>query len=83
MPYLATQFELSAIKDMQENMQLLAEQLRPLVKNRSELQSYGNIQMALKDMEKAILIFRLNTLLFPNETAVWNSLTEAAWKIKE
>lgn len=76
-PYLAAQFEFSTIKDMQENMQLLVEQLRPMVNNRFELQSYANVQLSLKDMEKAILIFRLNTLLFPNEAAVWNSLTDA------
>lgn len=82
--YLATQFQQSALRDMELNMQQLADQLRPLVQNRGELQSYGYIQMALKDVEKAVLVFRLNTLLFPNEPAVWSSLTEAsARRLKE
>ncbi len=80
-PYLANLFRTSTIRDMEASLQQVAEQLRPLVANRAELQSYGNIHMALKDMEKAILVFRLNTLLFPNEAAVWNSLADAAKRL--
>jgi hypothetical protein len=75
-PHLAAIFQTSNIKDMAANMQQLADQLRPLVQNRFELQSYGNVYLAQKDMDKAMLIFRLNALLFPNEAAVWSSLAE-------
>jgi thiol-disulfide isomerase/thioredoxin len=77
---LAARFQQSTVREMETNMQQLAELLRPLVQHRAELNSYGYVQMGLKDMEKAILIFRLNTLLFPNEPAVWNSLADANLK---
>lgn len=76
-PLLAKLFLNSTPRDMEASLQQIAEQLRPLVTNRFELQSYATIHMGLKDMEKAVLVLRLNTLLFPNDTAVWNSLAEA------
>jgi hypothetical protein len=79
-PVLAARFQQSNVRALETNMQQLAELLRPLVQNRAELNSYGYVQLGLKDMEKAILIFRLNTLLFPNEPAVWNSLADANLK---
>jgi thiol-disulfide isomerase/thioredoxin len=78
--HLAALFESSTVQNMATNMQQLADQLRALVQNRGELNSYGYIQLSLKDMDKALLIFRLNTLLFPNEISVWNTLTEASLK---
>lgn len=80
---LDAQFQRSTVRDMEMNMQQLAEQLRPLVQNRAELNSYGHIQLSLKDMEKALLIFRLNTLLFPNDPAVWSSLTDVSVRLRE
>ena len=79
-PHLAAQFQSKTVKDMEAGMQQLADQLRPLVPNRFELQSYANIQFSMKDMEKALFILRLNTLLFPNESAVRTSLTDACLK---
>lgn len=79
-PHLAALFQSKTVKEMEAGMQQLADQLRPLVSNRFELQSYAAIQLSLKDMEKALFIFRLNTLLFPNEAAVWASLTDACLK---
>ncbi len=82
-PVLAARFQQSSVGAMEINMQQLAELLRPLVQNRAELQAYGYVQLGLKDMEKAMLIFRLNTLLFPNEPAAWNSLADATKRLKE
>lgn len=79
-PHLAAQFKSTGIKDLETKMQQLTDELRPLVQNRGELQSYGNIHMSLKEPEKALLIFRLNCLLFPNDPAVWTSLTDASLK---
>jgi hypothetical protein len=82
-PVLAARFQQTTARELETNMQQLADLLRPLVQHRAELQSYGHIQLSLKDMEKAILVFRLNTLLFPNDPAVWTSLTEASLKLRE
>jgi hypothetical protein len=79
-PVLAARLQQSTVRELQTNMQQLADLLRPLVQHRAELHSYGNIQLSLKDMEKAILVFRLNTLLFPNDPAVWTSLADASSK---
>jgi hypothetical protein len=79
-PFMATTFQSYSVKELEPNMQRLAEQLKLLVQNRAELSSYGNILLSMKEMDKAILIFRLNTLLFPNEAAVWTSLTDACLK---
>ena len=58
-------------------MQQVADQLKPLVQNRYELASYANIHLSLHDTEKALLLYQLNTLLYPNEAEVWNALTAA------
>lgn len=79
-PYLTTQLQSTPVKEMGNRMQELVNTLRPLVQNRYELQSFGLIQMALKNLEKAILVYRINSLLFPNEQEVWNSLTDACLK---
>src|SRR5687768_16056770 len=79
-PFMATTFQSYSVKELEPNMQRLAEQLKPLVQNRAELASYGNILLSQKEMDRAMLIFRLNTLLFPNEAAAWTSLTDACLK---
>lgn len=79
-PHLAALFQSSSVQSLAANMQQLADQLRPLVQNRAELHSYGQVQLSAKDMEKALLIFRLNTLLFPNEPSVWTALTDVSLK---
>lgn len=79
-PVLASRFQQSTLREMETNLQQLTDLLRPLVQNRSELNSYGYIQMSLQETEKALLVFRLNALLFPNEPAVWDSLAQAMAK---
>lgn len=75
--FLYPQWRKSSVNDLTSRQQQLASQLKPLVKNRYELHSYGLIHLALKETEKAILIFRLNTLLYPAEPEMWNGLAQA------
>ena len=75
--FISKLFQSSSPADMRKNMLQLSDQLRPLVQNRYELNSYGNIQLSLHETEKALLLYQLNTLLFPNEPEVWNSLAAA------
>lgn len=71
---LYEQLQKTSVKKLTNKQQEVADGLKPLAKHRAELLSYGYIHLALKEYEKAILIFQLNTLLFPADAEVWNGL---------
>jgi tetratricopeptide (TPR) repeat protein len=47
------------------------------VKNEGELNTMGYVLLAAKEIEKARVIFKLNTLLFPESSNAYDSLAEA------
>jgi tetratricopeptide (TPR) repeat protein len=59
----------------------LAAALRPLVRSSAELNSLGYVCMAASDMDKALLTFELNALLFPADVNVYDSLGEINLKM--
>jgi len=73
---LIKQLQKSSVKKLDKKQQQVADALKPLAQHRGELLAYGYIQLAQKEYEKAILIFRLNTLLFPADAEVWNGLAK-------
>lgn len=69
------------IHDLQQDTTQMAEQLKGMVRNSSELNSLGYVWMAAGEMEKALLAFQLNAQLFPNTVNVYDSLGEISMKM--
>jgi tetratricopeptide (TPR) repeat protein len=59
----------------------LAEKLKGMVKHSGELNSLGYTWMAAGETGKAMMAFKLNATLFPNEANVYNSLAEINMKL--
>lgn len=65
-------------KDMKEAaLQGLVPQIQPLVKHTAEFNSLGNVLMASGQTAEAVNVLRLNSLLYPGNTALLNILAEA------
>ena len=78
--HLSQLFKASSLSGLEKDIQTIASTLKPIVKNSAELNSYGYVLMAAKETAKAIFVFKLNSLLYPNNANVFDSLAEAYWK---
>jgi thiol-disulfide isomerase/thioredoxin len=68
-------------RDMGEaDLKALVPQLQVLAKSTAEFNSFGNVLLASGNTPEAINVFRLNTLLYPDNTALCNNLAEALVK---
>ena len=76
-PFMDSLFRKHALRKLKKSIQRVAGQVKPLVQNRYELFSYAKVKMALQDTGSAIYLYQLNTLLFPGDPEVWNSLGAA------
>ena len=54
----------------------IAETIKPILKNAAELNTYGYVLMAAKLLDKALLVFKLNILLYPKNANLYDSLGE-------
>jgi tetratricopeptide (TPR) repeat protein len=68
------------LNTIEDNLQKVAEDLKATLKNSSELNSYGYVLLGIKDFKKALTVFRLNTLLYPEDANTFDSLAEAYMK---
>jgi hypothetical protein len=75
--YLVNMFQTSSLIAIEEKMDLTISKLKPLVQRSAELNSFANVLMTAKDLERAIVVYRINTLLFPTEVEPLNSLAGA------
>ncbi len=65
-------------KEMDEAaLQAFVLQLKPLVRNTAEFNSFANVLLAAGNHTEAINVLRLNTLLYPDNPAAFNGLAEA------
>ncbi len=69
------------IRDAAADSSALATTLKPLVSNSAELNSLGYTWMAAGEMDRALLAFTLNALLFPGNANVYDSLGEIHLKL--
>ncbi len=60
-----------------ESLNSLAMELRPLCKHYGEFNAYGYVLLAAHKQAEAINVFRLNTVIYPNISGVFDSLGEA------
>jgi tetratricopeptide (TPR) repeat protein len=62
-------------------LQQLQPQLQPMVKHYGEFGAYGHMLFAAGDSTEATNVFRLNTMLYPGNAAVLDTLAEALIKL--
>ena len=55
----------------------IADDLKPLSTKPSELATYGSVHLYRKNIDKAVAVFEINRLLFPDEAVVYASLAAA------
>jgi len=60
-----------------ENLQNLVATLKPLCKHSGEFNAYGYMQLAAKNTIEALNVFKLNTMIYPDNAALFDSLGEA------
>jgi len=65
-------------KDMtDEELQSLVATLKPLCKHSGEFNAYGYMQLAAKNTNEALNVFKLNTMIYPDNAGLFDSLGEA------
>jgi tetratricopeptide (TPR) repeat protein len=60
-----------------ERLTGLAATLKPVCEGMRDINAYGFVLLAQKNYTEALNVFRLNTVLFPNVAATYNSLADA------
>lgn len=60
----------------EDALQNFAKQLKPLTRHSGEFNAYGYVLLAQKKYAGAINVFKLNCLLYPNNTGILDSLAE-------
>ena len=73
-------FEFTDIKDLEANYDNLFNSLRYFAKESKELNTLGYVFLNRKDYDKALLIFKINTIIFEYEPNVYDSYGEALAK---
>lgn len=58
-------------------LQNLVAALQRLTKHTGEFNAYGYMQLAAKNVNEALNVFKLNTMIYPGNAGVFNSLGEA------
>lgn len=84
--YKAITYWQKAVKQKGKNMtdivlQQVADSVKTLCKHSGELNAYGYMLLAQKNVTEAINVFKLNTLLYPENANVYDSLAEAYYTI--
>jgi len=67
-------------KKAEEELQNLVSTIKPLCKHQGELNSFGYLLLRDKKYNQAINVFKLNTLIYPNDPNLYDSLGEAYYK---
>lgn len=77
--YLQPLLQTGYLSDTSADLQGLVIKIKPLVKSVAELSSLGSVLLSAQEPVKAAMVFRLNTLLYPQEPGPWNSLGYACF----
>ena len=74
--YMDSLFKNSQLTEIENKLSETAELVKPVLKNAAELNTYGYVLMARKEPAKALLVFKLNILLYPKNANVYDSMGE-------
>ncbi|GAB3517171.1 hypothetical protein GCM10027442_36060 [Emticicia fontis] len=64
-------------KQLTKELENIREEIKPLLRNYSELNAYGYVLLAQKRYPQAIAVLELNTNVYPQEANTFDSLAEA------
>ncbi|HEX4375505.1 MAG TPA: hypothetical protein VHZ50_19520 [Puia sp.] len=78
--FLINFFQKNDPSNISSNYSDLKNKLKPLAAASSELNTYGYVLMAAGEMQKAGIVFTLNTQLYPDKANVFDSLGEYYFK---
>ena len=78
--YLAGLFKTKKTAEVETGFSQLVDTLRPMVKNTSELTSYGNVLISANEANPGIMVLRLNAGIFPTNANVMTALADAYYK---
>jgi hypothetical protein len=78
--FLITIFTEKKAEDINNHLNDYANEIKLLAKNSSELNTYGYVLMAAKEMDKAGIVFKCNTVLYPGDANVFDSMGEYYFK---
>lgn len=79
-PYLVNLFGQKSVVEIQNDLENIASSTRPLMIHVAELRSYGHVLMAAGETDKALIVFELNALLYPDNAGVFDNLGEYYFK---
>jgi tetratricopeptide (TPR) repeat protein len=74
--YLDSLFKKNKPEEFENKFSETGLAIKPLLKNAAELNTYGYVLMAAKALDKAFIVFKLNVLLYPKNSNVYDSLGE-------
>ncbi len=74
--YMDSLFKNKETNEIETKLSETAELIKPILKNAAELNTYGYVLMARKEMDKALVVFKLNILLHPKNANLYNSMGE-------
>jgi tetratricopeptide (TPR) repeat protein len=66
---------------LSDSIPSIADRIKPLAMNSAELNSYGYVLMAAKEMPKAGIVFGLNKILYPAKSGVYDSYGDYCMKM--
>ncbi len=75
--YYAIEILQKLLNDPKQTQSQIAEQLKTIVTSETELNGLGYLYLNNKEFDKAITVFTINKLLFPNNFNTYDSLAEA------
>jgi tetratricopeptide (TPR) repeat protein len=81
--YLIRLFNEKGNDDLISGLDQITKQVKPLVSGAGELNTYGFVLMAAKQMDKAKIAFELNTRLYPEDANVFDSFGEYYLKVND
>ncbi len=66
-----------------EELKILANQLKPIIRSGSEFNSLGYTLLGQNKFNHAVNLFKLNTVIYPLDYNLWDSLAEAYERLKD
>ncbi len=74
--YMDSLFKIKQTSEIETRLPETAEVIKPILKNAAELNTYGYVLMAGKEMDKARAVFKMNILLYPKNANLYDSMGE-------
>lgn len=81
--YLDALFQTMTVKKIEKDLLKIADSLKPRITKNEGLQSFGNVLLATNQTAKALLVHRLNTMLYPANSNGFVALGDAYLKSGE